>query len=224
MTLTHIAPIIFIALWALQSWLIERSPWADQTLTSMMGKQRRLWVETMAKRDLRMIDTSIIAGLQSGTAFFASTSLLAIGGAFSLLNSADPILDLTGAIPYSSPMSSQLFEAKAVGLMGIFAYAFLKFGWSYRLFNYTSILVGSVPMLSEEAPHEVFRAQVDRTARMSIQAGKEFARGQRAFFIAIAYLGWFLSDIVFLISMVAMYGMLIFRQFFSPANAALALK
>ena len=108
--------------------------------------------------------------------------------------------------------------------MGIFAYAFLKFGWAYRLFNYTSILVGSVPMLSEEAPHEVFRAQVDRTARMSIQAGKEFARGQRAFFIAIAYLGWFLSDVVFLISMVAMYTMLIFRQFFSPANAALALK
>ena len=82
MTLTHIVPIIFIALWALQSWLIERSPWATKTLTAMMGKQRRLWIETMAKRDLRMIDTSIIAGLQSGTAFFASTSLLAIGGAF----------------------------------------------------------------------------------------------------------------------------------------------
>jgi uncharacterized membrane protein len=38
------------------------------------------------------------------------------------------------------------FELKVFGLIAIFAYAFFKFGWSYRLFNYSSILFGAIPM------------------------------------------------------------------------------
>ncbi len=221
MTLTIIAPILFIVLWAVQSWLIEYSSWSKKGLTHLMGEERRRWIATMADRDLRMIDTGIIAGLQSGTAFFASTSLLAIGGAFSLIASPDPFLELAAAIPYTTPSSTLLFEAKAIGLMFIFAFAFLKFGWSYRLFNYTSILVGSVPMKDHDYDQKDYDAQVRKATQMSIQAGREFARGQRAFFIAIAYLGWFLSDGVFILSTLAMYAMLSYRQFFSPASKAL---
>ena len=221
MTLTFTAPVIFFGLWALQSWLIERSPWSARTLTALMGAERRRWIETMARRDLRMIDTNIIAGLQSGTAFFASTSLIAIGGAFSLLTQVEPLIALSKVLPFATEMQAAAFEAKAVGLMLIFAYAFLKFGWAYRLFNYTSILVGAVPMLADKADEATFRVQVDKASAMAIQSGKEFARGQRAFFLAIAYLGWFLSDIVFLATTLAIYAMLVHRQFFSPAVIAL---
>ena len=43
----------------------------------------------MLDRDMRMFDMQIMASLQNGTAFFASTSLLAIGGALTLLRSPD---------------------------------------------------------------------------------------------------------------------------------------
>ena len=45
----------------------------------------------MLARDMRMVDMQIMASLQNGTAFFASTSLIAIGGALTLLRSTDEI-------------------------------------------------------------------------------------------------------------------------------------
>ena len=36
-----------------------------------------------------------------------------------------------------------------VGLILIFIYAFFKFAWSYRLFNYVAILLGAMPPLSQ---------------------------------------------------------------------------
>ena len=39
----------------------------------------------MLDREARMVDMQIMASLQNGTAFFASTSLIAIGGGLALL-------------------------------------------------------------------------------------------------------------------------------------------
>jgi uncharacterized membrane protein len=36
-----------------------------------------------------------------------------------------------------------------VGLILIFIYAFFKFAWSYRLFNYVAILLGAMPPSSQ---------------------------------------------------------------------------
>lgn len=41
------------------------------------------------------------------------------------------------------------FELKVCGLIAIFGYSFFKFGWSYRLFNYCTILFGGLPMHAE---------------------------------------------------------------------------
>ena len=41
---------------------------------------------------------------------------------------------------------------KVIGLAVIFVYAFFKFAWSYRLFNYMAIIVGAVPVLTGGEP------------------------------------------------------------------------
>ena len=46
----------------------------------------------MLGREMRMVDAQIVAALQNGTAFFASTSLIAIGGALTLMRSTDEVL------------------------------------------------------------------------------------------------------------------------------------
>ena len=46
----------------------------------------------MLGREMRMVDAQIVAALQNGTAFFASTSLIAVGGALTLLRSTPEIL------------------------------------------------------------------------------------------------------------------------------------
>ena len=85
-----------------------------------------------------------MAALQNGTAFFASTSLIAIGGALTLLRSSDVILEVVAALPFGVKMTPVQWEAKTMGLAIIFVYAFFKFGWANRLYNYVAIMVGAV--------------------------------------------------------------------------------
>lgn len=193
------------------------------TLNSSMNAQRERWMRAMASRELRMIDTGIMSGLQQGTAFFASSCLLAIGGCFALLGSTDAVLDVLGDLPATGPVVRTAFEAKVLGLIAILSYAFFKFGWSYRLFNYCSILIGAVPVLrdgKEIDPGEM-EAAVRRAARMNILAGKHFNAGLRGVFFSIGYLGWFVGPAVFLATTVFVLVVLIRRQFFSAARRAL---
>ena len=96
-----------------------------------------------------------------------------------------------------SSASRDAWEAKAVGLLVIYAYAFFKFGWSYRLFNYTSILIGAVPFAAER-DSEAARRAIDRAVHMNVLAGHHFSLGQRAFFFSVGFLGWFASAWLFL--------------------------
>src|SRR6476660_3504576 len=92
----------------------------------------------------------------------------------------------------STSPSPGLWEIKCVGLILIFIYAFFKFAWSYRLFNYVAILFGAMPPASNRDSAEA-QAHFMRTTKLFESAGAHFNRGQRAFFFALGYLGWFIS-------------------------------
>src|SRR5690349_15490995 len=49
---------------------------------------------------------------------------------------------------------AQQWEAKTIGLVIIFAYAFFKFAWSYRLYNYVAILLGAMPFSADKETPE----------------------------------------------------------------------
>jgi uncharacterized membrane protein len=83
-----------------------------QSLNVLMNKERVNWMKVMTTRELRVIDTSIIAGLQQGTAFFASTSVFAIGGCFALMNASDQVINIASHLPVMIPSSRAMFEAK----------------------------------------------------------------------------------------------------------------
>lgn len=221
---TFIAPAFFVLTWIAYDWLVTMSPWRGRTLSAAMEEERRRWLGVMATRDLRIVDTNILGGLQTGTAFFASTSLLAIGAAFTLLTSADQLRHLGGMFELVISQTRVPLEMKAVGLLLIFAYAFLKFGWAYRLFNYALVLLGAVPMPQDEVPEGDRRRAFDHTVAMNITAAREFNHGLRAFFVAIAYLGWFFGDLALVISTILIFTMMIRRQFFSAARAGLVNK
>jgi uncharacterized membrane protein len=216
--LDWIALAVFAASWLFYAWLVDFSPWRERTLTAAMNRQRRHWMEMLARRDLRIIDTSIIAGLQNGTAFFASTSLLAIGAAFAFLTSSDQVINAVQALPFQIGSSRATWELKAIGLLAIYAYAFFKFGWSYRLFNYTSILIGAVPFAAEH-DSEKSRQAIERALQMNVLAGLHFTKGQRAFFFSVGFLGWFASAWLFLAITLVVVVALCRRQFAFPDRA-----
>lgn len=220
LAMADLAAIVwFLAVWLAYGQVMDRSRLRERSLSYAMDAQRLAWMRMMARRDLRMVDTSIMAGLQNGTAFFASTSLLAIGAAFALLTSADRMLMIFAHLTPDAPMTRRDWEMKGLGLLLVYAYAFFKFGWSYRLFNYVSILVGAVPPAAEiDTP--ACRAAVERAGEMLVIAGRQFNRGLRAFFFSIGFLGWFAGPWTFMVATTVIAIVLARRQFVSDSYAA----
>lgn len=215
------ALIFFIAVWAIFTNVAEGKLLQRESLTSAMNRQRVVWMHRMARRELRMIDTGIMTGLQQGTAFFASSCLIAIGGCFALLGASTEVISVLSDLPGARAFSRPIFEVKVLGLIVLLAYAFFKFAWSYRLFNYCSILIGAVPLPAEAEEDPVAaEAAAQRAARMNVLAGRHFNAGLRGIFFSIAYLGWFMMPSIFAATTLFILGVLVRRQFFSAARRA----
>jgi uncharacterized membrane protein len=211
----------FVVAWLSYHIAVEVTPARHRGLNVRMNAHRRAWMEQMLVRDNRIVDANIMSSLQNGTAFFASTSLLAIGGVLTLLRSTDDVVSAMAELPFGLATTRLAWEVKVIGLAVIFVYAFYKFAWSYRIFNYAAILVGAVPP-ADFGNREQAKAAARRAAAMNIVAGRHFNRGQRAFFLALAYLGWFVSAYVFMAGTAACLFVMWRRQFASDAIAALA--
>jgi len=224
MTLTNAdlaALIFFVAAWVTHGLAADGRLVNRISLSTAMNRQRVAWMHTMARRDLRMIDTSIMVGLQQGTAFFASSSLIAIGGCFALLNASDHVVSVVSDLPLGVAPLRQVFEVKVFGLIAILGYSFFKFGWSYRLFNYCSILIGAVPMWRDGHEHQKeLETALLRASRMNMLAGKHFNAGLRGIFFSIGYLGWFVGPLAFALTTCLLFAVLLRRQFFSEARQA----
>src|SRR3984957_1501151 len=136
----------FFALeWTVYAVTLEHTAYGRDSLSARMHMYREVWVRRMLDRETRMVDMQILASLQNGTAFFASTSLLAVGGALALLRSTNEAMAVLGTLPIDLRPSPALWEIKCLGLILIFVHAFFKFSWAYRLFNYVAILLGAMP-------------------------------------------------------------------------------
>jgi len=219
-SIDYVALLFFVAAWFSYWVAVELTPAGKRGLNLRMNGYRHRWMEQMVVRENRIVDTTILASLQNGTAFFASTSLLAIGGVLALVQSTNTALTLFQDLPFGLATSPFAWEVKVLGLAVIFVYAFFKFAWSYRLFNYTAILVGAVPVLTGDNQAEA-QVAASRAAGMNVVAGKHFNRGQRAFFFALAYLGWLVSAYVFMAVTAAVLYVMWRRQFASDARQAL---
>ena len=217
-----ITAVSFFAIeWTVYALTLEHSAYGRDSLSARMHDYREIWVRNLLHREARMVDMQIMASLQNGTAFFASTSLIAIGGALALLRSTNDALAVFGALPIDLTPSPALWEVKCLGLILIFIYTFFKFAWAYRLFNYVAILFGAMPPASQRDTAEA-EAHVVRTTRLFETAGRHFNRGQRAFFFALGYLGWFVSPWVLFATTAAVVIVTWRRQFASNAWRAMA--
>jgi uncharacterized membrane protein len=216
-----IAAVAFFALeWTVYAITLEHTAYGRDSLSARMHIYREVWVRNLLNREARMVDMQIMASLQNGTAFFASTSLIAIGAALALLRSTNDALAVLGALPVDLTPSPALWEIKCVGLILIFIYTFFKFAWAYRLFNYVAILFGAMPPAGQRDTPAA-EAHVLRTTRLFEAAGRHFNRGQRAFFFALGYLGWFVSPWVLFMTTAAVVIVIWRRQFASSAWEAL---
>ncbi|GLK81076.1 DUF599 domain-containing protein [Methylopila turkensis] len=212
-----IAIAYFLLVWFGHFAWSEHSP---ASLNSVMEARRRDWMRRMAARENRMPDAIAMQGLQNGSAFFASTTLLAVGGCFAALGASGEAIEVFSYLPLGIAMTREVYDVKVLGMAAILVYAFFKFVWSYRLFNYCSILVVCTPPREELGMAETAVA-IERAARMNIEAGRHFNRGLRGVFFSLAYLGWFASPWALMATTTVVTIILHRRQFDSkPLEAA----
>jgi len=209
----------FLIAWIGYSYVIERTARGRSGLNALMNVYRDEWMQHMIGREGRIVDAQVSAALQNGTAFFASTSLIAVGGTLSLLRAPEAVLPMIAVLPFGTEPSRELWELKMMGLAIIFVYAFFKFAWSYRLYNYFAILIGAAPPPSEQ-DSSAAKAFAQRAAAICADAGQHFNRGQRAFFFALGYLGWFLGAVPLALTTLAVLIVMWRRQFTSASRRA----
>jgi uncharacterized membrane protein len=181
----------FFALWIgyaqFAVWRSRRQP----SLMSTMDGYRRDWWTRIIERELRMIDTSIVANLANSATFFASTTLLILGGLLALLGTTEKVVAVVQGLPFNARSTSELWEVKILLLIGIFTYAFFKFTWALRQFNFTGMLIGAAPKMPENAWLE--KDYIQRAAHLSTLAAESFNNGLRSYYFALAALAWFLN-------------------------------
>lgn len=207
-----IAVALFVCAWAFYAYAVERSAFGKTSLNARMNGARADWMRQMLRRDVRIVDTQITAALQNGTAFFATTTLFAIGGALTVLRATDEFLAMVATLPLIEVPTRAQWEMKTIGLIVILVYSFFKFAWSYRLFNYVAILVGAMPPAAEgDTPRA--QAHLAAMTRMFQSAGRHFNRGQRSFFFALGFLGWYVSPYALMVATIAVVVVMWRRQF-----------
>ena len=137
--LDYAALLWFLICWMGFSVLADHSRWSARTTTGIMSVYRRRWMHVMVHRENRIVDSNILGNLLNGVAFFASTSILAIGGVVALLGAGDMAVQIIADLPYAAATSRLAWELKTLVLVLTLIFAFFKFARAFRLYNLSLI-------------------------------------------------------------------------------------
>jgi uncharacterized membrane protein len=206
--------LAFILLtWLITGWLTEHPPASRPSVSVLMEDYRREWMRAFVTRQPRIFDATVIESLRQGTAFFASASLIAIGGGLALIGNVGSVTNLAGALSVEADPGA--VPLKILLVVGFLANALLKFVWSNRLFGYCSVMMAAVPNDPED-PLAYHRA--GQAAEINVTAAKSFNRGLRSIYFALAALGWLIGPAGLALATLASGTVLMRREFASRSR------
>lgn len=207
---------ILAALWFLLVWLgyvhLQGRAGGDG-LNQRMSEVRKVWMSRLINRSERIMDSGLIGHSIHSITFFASTTMLVLGGLIGLLGATDRIHDVLGWLSFAVKTSQALVEIKLLALILTFAFAFFQFTWALRQYNYLCGLIGAAPLpnASDESKTEAAR----HLARVMSLAVSSFNGGLRAYYFALAIIAWFLHPIAFIATSSLIFVVLMRRQHWS---------
>lgn len=208
---------VLVLAWLLSGWLTEHPPRARPSVSLLMEEYRREWMRTFVTRVPRIFDATVIESLRQGTAFFASASLIAIGGGVALIGNAAAVQRLADDLPLGGIASATGpdIAVRMLPTVALLANALLKFVWANRLFGYCSVLMSAVP---NEPSDPLAYHRAGQAAEINITAARSFNRGLRSIYFALAALGWLLGPWGLIAGTVAATFVLLRREFASTSR------
>lgn len=214
-----VAPLLSFCLWQTFGYIVDYSKLSKISLTGAVNGQRLAWMRRMVDRENRIVDGTLLANVMRSVAFFASATVLILGGVAAMAGAIDHTYSTIQGIPFVSAVSKDLFEAKLLLLGLVFIYSFFKFTWSLRQFTYCTILLGAAPR--PDAAAEAKETFAAGAARISQLGARSFNQGLRGYYFALASLGWFIHPVAFVLATLAVVAILWRREFHSRTRRAL---
>jgi uncharacterized membrane protein len=165
-------------------------------LLAATNRYRLQWMQQMVRRDNRTVDAITVGNLLRSITFFASTTIFILLGLMTMLGYREKLTDILGAVPFAEQAPEFLWEIKILLLIMIFIYAFFKYTWSLRQYNYTNIYIVAMPDYRECVDEYSILSQ--RGAALVGNAARHFNNGLRAYYFGLAALGWFVHPVLFM--------------------------
>ncbi len=187
------------------------------TLIWVTNTWRRRWMMQVGVREQRIVDGNITQTLASSPSFFASATMLVIGGVLAMFGATDQASLVLSEMPFAVATTRAVFEVKLMVLAAIFAFAFFRFTWAIRQYTFVALILGAMPAPSEFTSGRADReAYAKRAAAVVGSAAESFNDGVRAYYFAFAVLAWFFSPAAFAVAAALVVAVLYFREFRSP--------
>ena len=224
--LDWVALALFFPAWAGYAIFAKRRVGKQPSLLATTNRVRRQWMLQATYREVRVFDGVVIQNLSTSPSFFASTTLLIIGGLLAVLGTADKATELVRELPFAARTSALVFDLKLLLLLAIFVYAFFRFTWSMRQYTFGALMIAAAPEAKQfeelgAAGEEQRKAFADKAGRVVGMAAETFNDGLRAYYLAFAAVGWFFSPLIFLFTTAGVIYILYQREFHSEVLDAL---
>jgi uncharacterized membrane protein len=214
--LDTVALFAFLAIWLIYNALFDGRLRRPGSINAKMIAVREGWMIRLLARENRIVDATLIGHSIRTATFFASTTILVIAGLIGVIGAAEHVHHAIANLSVLLRGSTRaLFELKVFLLISVFVYAFFKFTWAIRQFNYFSAIIGSAP---DVMPAPVDRGLARRMALILSHAVWQLNAGVRAYYFALAALGWFVHPMFFISMTVLMTLVLVRRQLFSATS------
>ncbi len=194
----------------------------ERTLLASTNHYRKLWMMQVTYRDQRIVDAAVVQNLSSSPSFWASTTILVIGGLLAVLGTSEKASDIVKDLPFAARTSMLIFDLKIMVMLATHIYAFFRFTWSMRVYSFGAIMVGAAPNVETFDQGLADRVDfADRAGRLMAMAAESFADGLRAYYMSFAVIAWFISPAVFALVTLTVLWVLYRREFRSDVSAIL---
>lgn len=210
--MTLIATVFPLICWLAYNYgvpLVERR---HASLSVIMSLQRRRWVANAVRRESPM-DAILSGNLMGSVSFLASTSVLLILAIFAAFGQLPAAMEALRTIGMGAAYSAFDLQLHLVVMLAIFALSFFSFTLSLRQFNHFCIMLGAIDHTGRELPEEI-----DAIAQLNSMAAKNFNNGIRGYYFAVPAVAWFVADWLAIVVSIVIAGVIVHREFFSPAH------
>lgn len=214
-----IALLWFMCCWIGFSYYADYSRKNTVSLVGVAYNHYLHWMNHMAARSDRLIDSRIIEALLNNARFFASTAILILAGLVTMLGYAEKGQAILSNLPFVMASSPLMWEIKTLVLIIIFVYAFYKCTWAIRQYSYVCMLMGSAPDAAVEFPKKEYASNC---AELVSNSARHFNMGMRGYYFGLAVLSWFIHPILFITVTTWVLMVLYRREFHSKVLSILS--